>query len=134
VKPRCVLRASMGLAVCLLLAVPSVPQSGLGNIGPSKGQAVAAIVAAAVVVTGVGILVYYKVHKHAAIVGCVVSDQNGFSLKTAKGDKTYLLSGDSGGLRAGHQVALKGRRIKEPAGKLTLQVQKLVKDYGECKP
>jgi hypothetical protein len=94
----------------------------------------AAIVGAVLVVTGIGILVYYGVHKNAATVGCLVSEQNGLSLKTQRDNKTYLLSGDSAGLQPGHQVALKGKKAKDSAGKLTLQVQKLAKDYGECKP
>jgi hypothetical protein len=131
---RSLLRTSVTLALCLLLAAPSVPQTGFGNIGPSKGQAIAIIVAAAVVVTGIGILVYYGVHKNAATVGCLVSDQNGLSLKTPKDNKSYLLSGDSAGLQPGHQVGVKGKKAKDSAGKLTLQVQKIAKDYGECKP
>jgi hypothetical protein len=131
---RSLLRASVAVALCLLLAVPSFPQTGYGNIGPSKGEVVAIIVAAAVVLTGIGILVYYEVHKHAPMVGCVVSDQNGLSLRTQKDNKIYPLSGDSADLHPGQQVGLKVKKTKDSTGKITFEVQKLAKSYGECKP
>jgi hypothetical protein len=135
---RALLRTSVVAALCLLLAVPSFSQIGSlsgGTIGgPSKGQVVAIVVVAVAVIAGVGILIYYEVHKNAAVVGCIVSGQDGLSLKTQKGNKTYLLSGNSAALHSGQQVALKGKKTKDSSGKLNLQVQQLAKDYGSCTP
>jgi hypothetical protein len=126
-----VLRTVVAVALCLLLAIPSFPQ-GYGNIGPSKGQAIAIIAGAAAVVTGGGILIYYGTRK-ASIAGCVTSDQNGLSLTNEKDKKRYVLSGGSVALQPGQQVVLKGKKKKDSGGKLTFQVQKLAKNYGECK-
>jgi hypothetical protein len=121
-----VLRTVVAVGLCLLLAIPSTPQ------GPSKGQAIAIIAGAAAVVTGVGILIYYGTRK-ASIAGCVTSDQNVLSLTNEKDKKKYVLSGGFVALQPGQQVVLKGKKKKDSGGKLTFQVQKLVKSYGGCK-
>jgi hypothetical protein len=132
---RTLLRSSTVLAVCLVLAVSAFPQSGgYGSIGPSKGEVVGIIAGAAAVVGVTGYLIYRGSHKHASIQGCVISDQNGLSLQNEKDKKTYALEGDSATLRAGQRVGLSGKKVKDSAGKLTFQVQKLTKDYGACQP
>lgn len=130
---RTLLRSSMVVALCLALAVPVFPQN-LSNIGPSKGEVAGAIAGAAAVVGVAGYLIYRGTHKHASIQGCIATEEGGLSLKNEKDKKTYALEGDSAWLKAGQQVALSGKKTKDPAGKLTFQVQKLAKDYGECKP
>ena len=132
-KTPSLLRTPTVLALCLVLAVPAFPQN-YGNIGPSKGEVIAIIVGAAVAITGVGLLVYHETHKHASVVGCVTSGADGLSLKNEKDKKVYALSGDSAALKAGEQVALKGKKTKDSSGKPTFQVEKLTKDYGACHP
>ena len=128
-----ILRVCTAVVLCAVLAAPSVPQSLCcsGNIGPSKGEVIGAIVGAAAVIGVGGYLIYRAAHKHGAIQGCVSSDQNGLSLKNEKDKKTYLLLGDSATLHAGQRVALRGKKQKAHAA---FQVQKLEKDLGECAP
>jgi hypothetical protein len=129
------LRTLTVVVLCLVLTAHAFPQSGgYGNIGPSKGEVIGIIAGAAAVVGVAGYLIYRGTHKHASIQGCVTSDQNGLSLKNEKDKKTYALAGDSAALKAGQQVALSGKKKKDSTGKLTFQVQKLTKDYGECQP
>jgi len=132
------LRNSMVLALCLLLALPAFPQTGignlgnLGNIGPSKGEVIAIIVGAVVVLTGVGFLVYHETHKHPSITGCVASGADGLTLQNEKDKKAYALSGDSAALKAGERVTVKGKKRKDSGGKVSFQVEKVTKDFGSC--
>ena len=66
--------------------------------------------------------------------GCVGSSSEGLTLTSTKGNKIYALSGDSGSLKAGEQVGLKGRMSQGPSATLTFEVEKLTKDYGACHP
>jgi hypothetical protein len=133
-------RASIALALCVLLAVPAFPQQGIGNlgdlsgIGPSKGEVVAIIVGMVVVLVGVGFLVYHETHKHPSITGCVLSGADGLILQNDKDKKIYALSGDSATLKAGERVTVKGKKQKDSSGKVSFQVEKLTKDFGTCAP
>lgn len=132
---RTLLRNCTVVALCLGVAVPAFPQSGgYGNIGPSKSEVVGIIAGSAAVVGVAGYLIYRGTHKHASIQGCVATGESGLSLKNEKDKKTYALDGDWVGLKLGQQVALSGKKVKDSTGKLTFQVQKVTKAYGECKP
>jgi hypothetical protein len=130
---RAVLRIFTATVLCLVLALQAFPQTGgLGNIGPSKGEVVGIIVGAAAGIGVAGYLIYRGAHKHASIQGCVSSDENGLVLRSEKDKKTYTLAGDSGTLKSGQRVALRGKKTKDSSGKLIFQVQKLAKDFGAC--
>ncbi len=126
------LRIPIAVALCLLLALPAFPQTGLGGIGPSKGQIIAAIAGAAAVLTGLGFLIYHETHKHPSITGCAASSPDGLTLQNEKDKKVYALSGDSFALKAGERVTVKGKKVKDSSGKFSFQVEKLTKDYGSC--
>jgi hypothetical protein len=130
------LRASAALALCLLLGLPALPQTngGYGNIGPSKGEVVGAIVGAAAALTAVGFIIYHETHKHPSITGCVAPGADGLTLKNEKDKKVYALSGDSAALKAGERVTLKGTKINGSIEKPSFQVEKLTRDYGVCTP
>ena len=125
-------RIFMALSLCLLLARPAFPQTGLGNIGPSKGQVIAAIAGAAAVITAVGFLIYHKTHKHSSITGCLASVADGLVLQNEKDKKVYVLSGNSAGLKGGDRVTVKGKKTKDSSGKPSLQVEALTKNFGTC--
>jgi hypothetical protein len=129
------LRTSAAFALCLLLALPAFAQTGgFGNIGPSKGGVVAIIVGVAVAITGVGFLIYHETHQHPSITGCVVSGADGPTLKNETDKKVYALSGDFAVLGVGERGSLKGKKVKDPSGRASFQVEKLTKDYGTCNP
>jgi hypothetical protein len=130
-------RSSMLLALCLLLALPAFPQIGggnLGTIGPSKGAIVAIIVGMAVVVVGVGFLVYHETHKRFSITGCVVSGAEGLTLQNERDKKVYALPPGAVELKAGERVTIRGKKRKDSGGMLSLQVETLTKDFGSCTP
>jgi hypothetical protein len=129
----CLVRTSVVLALCLLLVLPTFPQTG-GHIGPSNGEIVGIIVGAVAAITVVGILIYREAHKHPSITGCVATGADGLNLKNEKDKEIYTLSGDSTALRAGERVTLKGKKIQDSGGKLSFQVERLTKDYGTCNP
>ena len=126
-------RTSIAVALCLVLALPALPQSG-GSIGPSKAEVVAIIVGIAVVFVGVGFLVYHETHKHPSITGCIVPGTDGLTLQNEKDKKAYALSGDSAALKAGERVTIKGKKVKDSAGKHSFRVEKVSKDFGACAP
>lgn len=130
------LRTSTALVLCLLLVLPSFPQTNgsYGNIGPSKAEIVGIVVGVVAAITVAGLLVYRQTHNHPSITGCVASSADGLTLQNEKDKKVYALSGDSVALKAGERVALKGKRSKDSNGKPSFQVEKLSKDYGTCDP
>ncbi len=125
-------RIFVALSLCLVLALPAFPQTGLGNIGPSKGQVIAIIAGAAAALTAVGFLVYHETHKHASITGCLAAVPDGLVLQNEKDKKVYALSGDSSALKAGERVTVKGKKVKDSSGKPSLQVEALTKNFGAC--
>src|SRR5260370_24845541 len=109
-------RIFMALALWLLLARPAFPQTGLGNIGPSKGQVIAAIAGAAAVITAVGFLIYHETHKHSSITGCLASVADGLVLQNEKDKKVYVLSGNSAGLTTAHRATVQGKKTTDSRG------------------
>src|ERR1700730_12545554 len=116
-------RTYIAVALCLVLALPALPKSG-GSIGPSN----------AVVFVGVGFLVYHETHKHPSITGCIVPGTDGLTLQNEKDKRAYALSGDSGALKAGERVTIKGKKVKDSAGKHSFRVEKVSKDFGARAP
>ena len=135
-KKLCLLRASVALVLGLVLAIPAFPQigSGLGNIGPSKGEVIAIIAGTAVVIGGVVYLVYHETHKHPSITGCVAAGAGGLTLTNPKDKKVYALSGDLSAVKEGEQITVKGKKSKDSSGKAQFQVEKVSKDLGVCRP
>lgn len=131
---RYVVRGSVVLILCLALAIPGLPQSGFGNIGPSKGEIAGVLVAAGVVIGGLIYLTYHETHKHPTIAGCVASGTDGMTLTAQKDKKVYALSGDLSGVKDAEEVALKGKKSKGAGGKLLFQVERVSKDLGVCHP
>jgi hypothetical protein len=131
VTSRSLFRTIPALGLCLAVGIPAFPKT-YGNIGPSE---VIGIIAGGAAVLGVtGYLIYRGAHKHASIQGCVVSDENGLTLRNEKDKKTYFLAGDSASLRPGQHVTLSGKKTKNSSGKFIFQVQRLKTDLGECQP
>jgi hypothetical protein len=128
-------RTSIGLALCLLLALPASPQTGGGSIGPSKGEIIGIIAGVAAGLVVVGVLVYHGTHKHpSSITGCVAPGADGLTLRNEKDKKMYALSGYSAALNAGERVTIQGKKIRDASGKPSFQVATLAKDFAVCTP
>ena len=122
------------IAVFLLSTLSAFGQypggSQPGGYHSSTGIAVGAAAAAGV---GVGYLVLHN-HNRGTVVGCLRS-ANGSSATLLEDDKkdTYtLINAGSIPLNPGERVALKGKRIRQTSGELTLEVHGLAKNYGSC--
>jgi hypothetical protein len=92
------------------------------------------VIAGVVVVSvALGLLVTFLVlhHKHrrTAITGCVKSGANGMSLTDEKDQRTYAVTGDPVGIKAGNRMTLEGKRKQS-----VFQAQAITKDYGVCQP
>ena len=127
------LRNCMVLVLCLLLALPALPQSG-GSIGPSKGEIVGIIAGVAAGLAVVGVLVYRESHRRSSITGCVVNGADGLTMQNERDKKVYALPPGAVELKAGERVTIRGKKRKDSNGKLSLQVETLTKDFGSCAP
>jgi hypothetical protein len=141
--------AAVSLAMILVPFASAGAQTGVESTRPvpethlpSNGELHAAlygIIAAVVVGVIVVIVLIHRSHrtdKSRMITGCVSSADNGMSL-TDEGDKrTYALSGNTTGIKAGERMTLHGKKINsddanKPPGWKT---DSIVKDFGACQP
>ena len=132
-KTHSLLRGSAGMVLCLALAIPSSSQS-FGNIGPSKGEVIAAAIGVGAVIGVVVYVVYHETHKHPTITGCVGSGAGGKTLTAQKNKRVYALSGDLSAVKDGEEVAVKGKKSKGAGGELLFRVERVSKDLGVCQP
>lgn len=70
----------------------------------------------------------------SSIVGCVNKTAEGITLKNEKDSQTYGIIADTLELKSGERVELNGKKYKDDAGNLHMDVQSLVKDLGACSP
>ena len=124
-------RGALVLLLCVALATPVQAQSSgkIVNVGPIIGGAVAGIAGAVIVVVMLA-------HKKKTITGCAVAGDSGLSVLDEKEKSTYKLSGNTAGIQAGERVSLRGKKAKskDRGSVLTLQVEKLARDFGPCHP
>jgi hypothetical protein len=145
---RCLLRVTLGIFLCLAMS-----SSGFGQVvtspcsstnSPStgcNGHTTAIVLAASGVAVVVAILylMHHKPHKdqtvsQASIVGCVDKTDAGIRLKNEKDNQAYGIIADTVELKPGERVELTGNKFKDREGKLNMDVQTLVMDYGPCTP
>lgn len=122
----------IALVVVLLSVITwsASAQTGLGNIGPSKGAIVGAAVGVAAVI---GVVLYLTLHK-PSITGCVRS-VDGINTVTDENDKAnYTVVDGAYQLKSGDRVKLQGKKRKDKSGNRTFQVNKFKRDYGPCLP
>lgn len=100
------------------------PKSGYGN-----GKAIGIGVGAA---AGVGTAVFFAMHHHGAITGCVRKTDDGFSLVDEKKNKSYSLEGSSVALNPGDRVELKGKKSSSKTGNEMFEATKVVRNLGSC--
>jgi hypothetical protein len=78
------------------------------------------------------LIVHYQ-HKKSSVTGCVVSAGNGVSLTDENDKRTYALSGDTRGVKAGERMKIEGKR-QSGNGTFNFEVQKVSKVFGVCQP
>jgi hypothetical protein len=126
--------AFAGLAVLFCSGSTAPTQCQGGNIGPSNGEVVGAMVGVGAVIA-VAIIVPVEISRsHHIVTGCVVAAANGLQLQTSDG-KIYALEGDAASIKAGDKVKVHGSKMKKTknsTGPGVFTVQKLTRDYGPC--
>jgi hypothetical protein len=143
---RYLLKAALGVFLCLALA-----SWGFGQTTPipctTNGNQAGCKTSTGVVLIIVGVAAFvaslyawhHRPHKdqgitQASIVGCVEKSGQGITLKNEKDNQTYGVIADTLDLKNGERVELSGNKYKDEAGKLHMDVQTLVMDYGACTP
>lgn len=134
-----------GLALLLCLAIsawivsqshplvePSVKATG------SVAGAIVLIVISAVAVVALTFATFGK-HKgnmgnQPAFTGCTEDSDHGFVFRDEKDGQDYVLLPSSISVKSGERVQILAKKDEDDAGRLALQVGKVVKDYGPCKP
>ena len=125
--------ASQGLADKPRLMVrPDLlaPSSG-GGFQKLKDEFAIGIAVAAVAIAVV-VVVLVK-HRPQRITGCVNSGANRMSVTDEKDKRSYALSGNPAGVKAGYRMTLEGKR--KHAGKaLAFETRKVGRELGTCQP
>lgn len=130
--------------VILVLSIPiSIPaeaqRPAIGPAPPTKpiistGTIVGVIAAAAAfVVVSTVLVIHYS--KKRSITGCVAAGANGITVTEEGSNRTYVLAGNTVGLKPGDRMKLHGRKAKSngPDKALVWDTEKVTKDYGACK-
>jgi hypothetical protein len=143
---RYLLRGALGVFLCVAVAswgfgqVPMAPCTTNSNqAGCSSRTGVILII---VGVAAFAASLYGWRHRprkeqplsQSSIVGCVNKTSEGITLKNEKDSQTYGIIADTVELKQGDRVELSGNKYKDSAGKLHMDVQSLVTDYGPCAP
>lgn len=101
---------------------------GVGDIHRGLVIGVGVGVAAA---AGIGIT-YLVIHNRGVMAGCI-AESGGKMTLLGSDRKVYSLAGTGPSLPVGERVKLKGRK-SGPASSPSFQVQRILKDYGPCRP
>jgi hypothetical protein len=126
------------IALSFVLCIPAEARGaaggGLGQIGPSTGTIVGAVVG---VVAAVAVVAIVAIHysKKRTITGCVMPGQKGMNMNDEKKKRVYALSGDTAGVKPGERMTFEGKKVKPDAGNpLGWEITKIRNDYGVCQP
>ena len=131
------------VALVLMISIPgaAIAQYGSGGAGAtptypagahpsygSKGAVIGGVVACAAVGAA---LLYWKLHNHAKLRGCVVGD--GDKLVNEKDNQTYSLTNTQNkSLKPGERVELLGTKVRDTSGEATFEISKMSKSLGQC--
>jgi hypothetical protein len=122
----------------LLVVVLTVGTAKPARAVNAEGVLIIVAATAAAAAIGIGVTVSIVQHKRKKIVitGCVISGEKGMKVTDEEDKKTYVLSGDTSGIRAGDRMKLEGKRIKakSPDKSQVWETKQVIKDFGVCQP
>lgn len=98
-----------------------------GGYGSGKAAGIGAGAAA-----GAAAGVYFLVHYHGRVTGCVQPGADGMHLLDDKKNKSYVLVPGDVFLKPGQRVLLKGKKTTNDKGDQEFTAKKLLKDLGTC--
>jgi hypothetical protein len=119
------------LALLVSISGTAIAQYGGGGTHPSygsKGAVIGGVAAGAA--AGAGLL-YWKLHHHTKLQGCVAGV--GDKRVNEKDNQTYSLTNrQTKSLKPGERVELLGKKANHASGEPTFEVHKMSKDLGQC--
>jgi hypothetical protein len=141
-----VVRMTLGICLTVFLASSALAQYGGGGTGMGtgtpgtpgyvapkngygSGKAIGIGVGAAA--AGAGVL-FFAMHHHGAVTGCVQKTDDGLRLVDEKKNKSYALEAGSVDVKPGERVELKGKKSSGNGGAQMFEPTKMVKDLGSC--
>jgi hypothetical protein len=121
---------SLGVVLCIPAEAQTTSSKPIGGV--TTGEVVGIIVGVAAAVTVVTVVVIHESSKERTITGCLDSAQHGMTLEDEKDKRSYLLSGDTTGIKPGD---LQGKKIRPNGGDLLAwETKKVINDFGVCQP
>lgn len=128
---RVYLAAGLVLVALLVDCRRAEAQTG-GRIGPSGGQVAAALAGAAAAIVVITVVVVYAVRRAPTVTGCAVSGANGLTLENDSDHQSFVLNGETAGIKAGDRVKIQGKKQKANGAVRGFTVLKVKRDYGAC--
>jgi hypothetical protein len=128
------------IALSVAISMPAEAQRpAIGPAPPGKpiigtGTIVGVIAAAAAfVVVSTILVIHYS--KKRSVTGCVAAGANGMIVTKEGSNRTYLLAGNTVGIKPGDRMKLHGRKARSsgPEKALVWDTEKVTRDYGVCK-
>ena len=121
------------VALGVTLSTSAEAQTGGGKI-VSNGTIAGVIVGVLAAVVIVAYVVIHESSKKRSITGCVIPGASGMSVTDEKDKRSYALSGNTGDIKPGDRVTVRGKKIKpKDAGKPVVWESKTIsKDFGSC--
>jgi hypothetical protein len=125
---------ALGFSLCASAEAQVGPKSGtIPGTGLTNGDAIAIVVGVIAVVVIVAVVVIHSKAGNRTVTGCVNAGAGGMTLTNESDHRTYLLAGDTAGVKPGERMSLQGKSVK-PHGSttFTLETKKIKQDYGVC--
>ncbi len=120
-------------ALGVTLSTSAEAQTGGGKI-VSNGTIAGVIVGVLAAVVIVAYVVIHESSQKRSITGCVIPGASGMSVTDEKDKRSYALSGNTGDIKPGDRVTVRGKKIKpKDAGKpVVWETKTISKDFGSC--
>ena len=103
-----------------------------------NAEAVVIVVAAAAAAAAIAVVATVTIvqgkRKKMTITGCVLSGGQGLTITDEEDRKTYVLSDETSGVKAGNRMKLEGKRVrtKGPDKTRVWETRRVIKDFGVC--
>lgn len=125
-------RSLISLLVLTLFFL-TTPAAKTQVAGASNGKAAAVAAGLAGAGAVIGFAVYFAVHHGHSLTGCAASRPGELQLMNEGDQKSYELTGDTTGIKAGDRVRVSGSKAQGNPSARQFVVTKLSKNYGACR-
>jgi hypothetical protein len=127
-------RFCCGLLIVVLIVGAAKPSRAVDAEGVLI--IIASAVAVAAIAVGVTMTIVHHKRNKIVVTGCVIPWEKGMKVTDEEDKKTYVLSGDTSGIKAGDRMKLEGKRVKakSPDKSRVWETEHVIKDFGVCQP